>query len=123
MKIIETPETTLEIYNHIREKVDKPRREGIHLSSLLYCNYKSFYRATLEKLPSISNDTAVLFWSGYAFQYFLKPWHKEEPYIVDGIYCSPDIEDTYFSSLYVFFHIGDRGSAIRLIYVTRNRTA
>jgi len=28
MKIIETPEKTLEVYNHIREKVDKPRREG-----------------------------------------------------------------------------------------------
>lgn len=67
-------------------------REGIHLSDLLYCNYKSYYRKK-DLTPPLSDEQVLLFMTGYAFQYFLFPKNEEKTCEKDGIICSPDVDE------------------------------
>jgi len=100
MKIIESQDLTNKIYDAIRQRTQK-ERTGCHLSDLIYCNYKFFFRKTRKDLPPISNEQAMLFWSGYALQYFLKPFQATIPHHIDDIYLTPDIENAYFLDFYI----------------------
>lgn len=95
MKIRESKEKRQALFDTIRQRghYDEPR-EGMHLSDLLFCNYKTYYRKKGLTAP-LSDEQVLLFMTGYAFQYFLFPKNDEKTYEKDGIICSPDVEDEY----------------------------
>jgi len=99
MKIKESPEKRQALFDAIRQRGHYDDvREGIHLSDLLYCNYKSYYRKK-GLTPPLSDEQVLLFMTGYAFQYFLFPKNEEKTYEKDGIICSPDVEDEYIAEI------------------------
>ncbi len=105
MKIKENPEKRQALFDTIRARGHYDDvREGIHLSDLLFCNYKSYYRKKGLTAP-LSDEQVLLFMTGYAFQYFLFPKKtycdtgKEKTYEKDGIICSPDVEDEYITEI------------------------
>jgi len=117
MNIQPWPELTEQILAHIKARVNV-ERDGTHLSDLLYCNHKVILRKRGES-PPISDDQAILFFTGHAFQYLLCPKpeaismmgeqvEKEfieyfadkspKSYEIDGILLTPDIEDYKFGN-------------------------
>lgn len=93
MKTQESKEKRQALFDSIRQRghYDEPR-EGTHLSDLLYCNYKTYYRKKGLTAP-LSDEQVMLFMTGYAFQYFLFPKNDEKTYEKDGIICSPDVDE------------------------------
>lgn len=89
MIITKNPKLREEIYNNIRATVTK-ERTGIHLSDLIYCSRKAYFRK-LGLAPPPSNELCVLWMTGYAFQTYMFPHDEEVPVLVDGINCTPDI--------------------------------
>lgn len=89
MIIYKNPELRQKILDNIRATVDKPR-EGIHLSDLIYCTRKAYFRKIgLAPLPS---DEQCLMWlTGFAFQAYMFPLDVELPLRVEGVNCSPDV--------------------------------
>lgn len=93
--IQENPEKLQALFDAIRSrgKYDEVRK-GTHLSDLLYCNYKTYFRKKGLQ-PKQSDEQILLFTLGYALQYFLFPKNKEKVYEKDGILCRPDVENEY----------------------------
>jgi len=89
MKITKNPELRQHIYNNIRQTVAKDR-SGIHLSDLIYCSRKAFFRK-MGVSPEPSDELCMLWMTGYAFQAFMFPNENEITVLVDGINCTPDI--------------------------------
>ena len=102
MKIKESPEKRQALFDMIRARGHYDDvREGMHLSDLLFCNYKTYYRKKGLTAP-LSDEQVLLFMTGYAFQYFLFPKNPilgELIYEKDGIICSPDVEDEYIAGI------------------------
>lgn len=89
MIILKNSEMKEIIYNNIRATMTK-ERTGIHLSDLIYCIRKPYFRKMgLSSLPS--NELCVLWMTGYAFQAYMFPLDEEITIQVDGINCTPDI--------------------------------
>lgn len=78
-----------QIFDNIRKTVTEDR-EGIHLSDLIYCSRKAYWRMK-GMAPSATDKQCLLWTTGYAFQHWLFPAEIEVPIQVDGIWCSPDI--------------------------------
>lgn len=89
MLVQKNPELKETIYSSIRSAVAK-EREGIHLSDLIYCSRKAYFRK-MGLSPKPTNEQCVLWMTGYAFQAFMFPLDEEVPVIIDGIHCTPDI--------------------------------
>jgi hypothetical protein len=88
MDIIKNPELRQVVFDNIRATVDKPRT-GIHLSDLIYCPRKAYYR---KISPVTATDEQCLLWlTGYSFQAYMFPSDKEVTITIDGIDCTPDI--------------------------------
>lgn len=89
MEITKNPELRQQIYDGIRDRVTG-EREGIHLSDLIYCPRKAYYRK-LGLAPPPSDELCTLWMTGYAFQAYMFPNDEEIPLEVDGINCTPDV--------------------------------
>lgn len=76
-----------------RGKYDEPR-EGTHLSDLLWCNYKTYFRKK-GATPRTTDRRMLRYELGYAMQYHFFPQGEEQVYEKDGILCSPDVENQY----------------------------
>lgn len=63
-------------------------RTGIHVSDLLYCLRKTYFRRVNE-IP-ITDRMQLLFAIGKAMHNYLHPGQGEQSVEVDGILCSPD---------------------------------
>ena len=75
-----------DVLDKVRQRVDKPR-EGIHLSDLLLCLRKTYYRR--QGLLSPTDKECLLYVTGLSIHEFLAP-ESEFSLVVDGITCSPD---------------------------------
>ena len=89
MIITKNDELTIQVYDRIRANV-VTEREGIHLSDLIYCTRKAYFRKK-GLSPSPSNELCVLWMTGFAFQAYMFPNDEEIPVSVDGITCTPDV--------------------------------
>lgn len=104
MIITKSPELRQQIFNNIRNAVVK-ERTGIHLSDLLFCSRKAYFRKLGLSLQP-SDELCLLWLTGYAFQAYLFPKDEETSILVggitynpngetevtiDGIVCTPDI--------------------------------
>lgn len=89
MKITNDPSLRQQVYDNVRAQVVKDR-PGIHVSDLIYCTRKAYYRR-LGLSPQPGDDTTILWLTGYAFQEYMYPLDEEIPIICDGIICTPDI--------------------------------
>ncbi len=89
MIISKNPELRDRIYDNIRDTVTG-ERPGIHLSDLIYCSRKAYFRK-IGLAPPPSNELCVMWMTGYAFQSYMFPHDEEVPVVVDGINCTPDI--------------------------------
>jgi hypothetical protein len=76
------------VLDDIVKRVTEPR-EGIHVSDLLLCLTKAYYRITDPIVPS--ERQALIYTTGFAFQEYMYP-KREEEITVDGIILSPDVE-------------------------------
>ena len=89
MEITKNPELRNRIYNNIRETVTTDR-SGIHLSDLIYCSRKAYFRK-LGLAPPPSDELCTLWMTGFAFQAYMFPKDKEIPVVIDSINCTPDL--------------------------------
>ena len=89
MIITENPVMKKQMYDNIRETVTS-ERTGIHLSDLIYCSRKAYFRK-MGMSPPPSDVLCVLWMTGYAFQNYMFPKDEEIPITIDGINCTPDI--------------------------------
>jgi len=89
MQITKNEKLREEIFDNIRAAVSGDR-QGIHLSDLIYCTRKAYYRKQ-GLSPKPTNELCILWLTGFAFQAFMFPLDKEIPIMVDGIHCTPDI--------------------------------
>lgn len=89
MKVSENNSLTVDVLNNIKETV-LADREGIHLSDLIYCIRKPFWK-NKGLTPKPTTDQAVLWLTGFAFQAYMFPHDEEVTNVVEGIYCTPDI--------------------------------
>jgi hypothetical protein len=78
-----------QVYANIRGAVVKDR-SGIHISDLIYCLRKAYFRK-MKLSPPPSNELCLLWLTGYSFQAYMFPSDKEITSIVDGVNCTPDI--------------------------------
>ena len=78
-----------QVFDNIRATVTK-KREEIHLSDLIYCTRKAYWRFK-GMAPTPSDELCLLWLTGYAFQAFMFPLDQEVTFTVDGIDCTPDI--------------------------------
>jgi len=78
-----------QVFDSIRRSVTGGR-EGIHLSDLVYCTRKAYWRSQGYR-PEPTDEQCLLWLTGYAFQAYMFPLDKEITYEVDGINCTPDI--------------------------------
>lgn len=78
-----------QVFNNIRSIVDVPR-DGIHLSDLIYCSRKAYFRKK-GLAPTPSKELCLLWLTGYAFQAYMFPADKEQTFLIDGVDCTPDI--------------------------------
>jgi len=92
MKTTKNDALTAALYRHVATSVST-EREGWHLSDLIYCNYKTFYRKT-GQAPPPTREQMMMFWMGYAAQFFLVPIKPEDArvIVIDGIQMTPDFE-------------------------------
>lgn len=63
-------------------------RTGVHVSDLLYCLRKTYFRRVYD-IP-VTDRMQLLFAIGYSMHNYLHPGQGEESVEVDGIICSPD---------------------------------
>ena len=89
MIITNNPELKEVIYNNIRDTVTG-ERTGVHLSDLIYCSRKAYFRK-MGMSPPPSSELCVLWMTGFAFQVYMFPKEKEIAVELDGIWCTPDI--------------------------------
>ena len=90
MEIADNPELSRQILDHLADLYGiKKKREGTHLSTLIYCLTRSFFD---QKGPVEPTDQEVMLFSlGYGLQDVLTPKKTETPiYEKDGITFSPD---------------------------------
>lgn len=90
MEKIENPELSRLILDHLADLYNiKRKREGIHLSTLIYCLTRSFFDQLAPVEPT--DEEVMLFSLGYGLQDVLTPGQAETPvYDKDGITFSPD---------------------------------
>lgn len=90
MQKIENPEMSRLILNHLSDLYKiKEKREGIHLSTLVYCLTRSFFDQLAPVEPT--DEEVMLFSLGFALQDVLTPSKAVTPvYEKDGITFSPD---------------------------------
>jgi len=90
MERIPNPELDRLILDHLAEKYKiKQPREGIHLSTLVYCLTRSFFDTRGAVEPT--DEEVMLFSLGLGLQDVLTPAGAETPvYELDGIMFSPD---------------------------------
>ena len=90
MNKIENPELSRKILNHLTELYSINRkREGIHLSTLVYCLTRSFFD-TVAPIEA-TDEEVMLFSLGLGLQDVLTPSEAEVPvYEQDGVFFSPD---------------------------------
>ena len=82
------------ILNSLRDKFKD--RQGIHLSDLIFCLRKAYFRKMLESPPA-TEEQLMLFATGFAFQSWMFPGQEKE-YELDGIKCSPDAHGIEFKT-------------------------
>ena len=91
MRRIDNPLLTHKIINHLADLYNiKQKREGIHLSSLVYCRTRAFldYHQSIEP----TDQEVMLFSLGYGLQDVLTPKDAEAPiFTKDGVTYSPDM--------------------------------
>ena len=90
MKRTANPSMDRLILDHLAEKYKlKEKREGIHLSTLVYCLTRSFFDQRLPIGPT--DEEVMLFALGYGLQDVLTPTDSTTPtYEKDGIVFRPD---------------------------------
>lgn len=90
MERIDNPELSRLALDHLASLYKiKDKREGIHLSTLVYCLTRSFF----DQLASVepTDEEVMLFALGYGLQDVLTPQEAESPvYEKDGITYRPD---------------------------------
>jgi hypothetical protein len=86
----DNPELSRIILNHLAELYKiKEKREGIHLSTLIYCLTRSFFDTKAMVEPT--DEEVMLFALGYGLQDVLTPTATYTPvYEKEGITFSPD---------------------------------
>lgn len=89
MIITKNPELRKQVFDTVRNNVVS-EREGTHISDLLYCLRKSYFRKK-GLSPEPTDEQCMLWITGYAFQAYLFPVDKEISQVVDNIWCTPDI--------------------------------
>src|SRR4030042_522064 len=96
---LDNPELDIFILNHLAETYKlKEKREGIHLSTLVYCLTKSFFDQQSPIEPT--DEELMLFALGYALQDVMTPEGAETPiYEADGIVFRPDFYLPYSNEL------------------------
>lgn len=89
MIIESAPDLRVALLNRVRtEYMIGQQREGLHVSSLIYCLSKALYEAT-DPLPP--TDREVELWSiGFGLERVFLPGLQEEPLEMDGITGTPD---------------------------------
>lgn len=94
MERIEDPELSREILDHLAGLYGiYTKREGIHLSTLVYCITRGFFDQKSMTLPT--DEEVMLFALGFGLQDVLTPGRAEAPvYELDGITFSPDFQIT-----------------------------
>lgn len=90
MKRIPNPEMDWIIIQHLSDKYNlTQKRDGIHLSTLVYCITKSFFDAKQGADPT--TEEILLFSLGLGLQDVITPEDAETPqYFMEGITFSPD---------------------------------
>lgn len=90
MQRIDNPELSRLILDHLASLYNiKRKREGIHLSTLVYCLTRSFFDQLAPIEPT--DEEVMLFSLGFGLQDVLTPKEAETPvYEKDGITFSPD---------------------------------
>ncbi len=91
MERIPNPELERLVLNHLAKLYNiKEKREGIHLSTLVYCLTRSFFDQAAPIEPT--DDEVLLFALGYGLQDVLTPKEAEAPlYECEGITYRPDM--------------------------------
>lgn len=91
MQRIHNPEMERLILNHLADLYKiKDRREGIHLSDLIYCLTRSFFNQ--KQMIEPTDEEVMLFALGFGLQDVLTPKESTTPvYEKDGITYSPDL--------------------------------
>ena len=87
MLITENKELYGKIIQSLRSKFGE--REGIHLSDLIYCLRKAYFRKT-NQAPDASDEQLMMYVMGMAIQNWMFP-EPEKVIELDGIACSPDV--------------------------------
>lgn len=92
MQKIENPEFSRLMLNHLADLYNiKQKREGIHLSTLVYCITRSFFDQVNPVEPT--DQEVLLFSLGYGLQDVLTPSEATTPvYNKDGITYRPDFQ-------------------------------
>lgn len=90
MKRLDNPSLDRLILEHLANLYHiKEKREGIHLSTLVYCLTRSFFDQVAPIEPT--DEEVMLFSLGYGLQDVLTPADTETPtYELDGIIFRPD---------------------------------
>jgi hypothetical protein len=90
MKKLDNPELSRRILNHLADQYKiKEKREGIHLSTLIYCLTRSFFDQQAPVEPT--DEEVMLFALGLGLQDVLTPSESFTPvYNKDGVLFSPD---------------------------------
>jgi hypothetical protein len=89
MIVTNSPEMRTHILDSIRARMVQ-EREGIHLSDLIYCSRKAYWKKQ-HMQPTPGDDLCILWMTGYAFQSYMFPLDEEITQVIDGISCTPDI--------------------------------
>jgi hypothetical protein len=81
------------ILDHLSNKYKlKEKREGIHLSTLVYCLTRSYFDQTIEDAVDPTDEELLLFSLGYGLQEVLTPTSADTPtFEKDGIVYRPDM--------------------------------
>lgn len=92
MNKIRNAELEREVLTYLSDKYSLAQpREGLHLSTLVYCLTKGFFDAKTEAKPT--DEEVLLFALGYGLQDVLTPPGAETiTYTLDGITYRPDFE-------------------------------
>lgn len=90
MEKVDNPELTRLILDHLADLYNiKRQRQGIHLSTLVYCITRAYFDFKIFLEPT--DEEVMLFSLGYGLQDILTPKDAEAPVIEqDGIIFSPD---------------------------------
>ena len=89
MLVTKNEQLRTQVLDSIRETILK-ERSGVHLSELIYCPRKAYFRR-IGLAPKPDDNLCILWMTGYAFQAYMFPKDEEITEILDGISCTPDI--------------------------------